>query len=121
MRSTPLYAPDGMTSAGGASAGFADAGRRYTLANTGRLPGFDGVQAHERHDDGLVHNHAWAASENAEADGATAQREAGDGYFGATPIAVPRGQSSTTEAARTREADHDDGLVHNHEWAVSGK
>ena len=76
----------------------------------------------------------------AEADGYTAtrhQREVGVGYFDAVATAISGGQSSTTALAGSTEADqfhdhdhsevtkatdrHDDGLVHNHEWAVSGK
>jgi isocitrate lyase len=71
----------------------------------------------------------------AEAEGYTAtrhQREVGVGYFDAVAMAISRGSSSTTalagstEAAQFREEraqaqrhqGHDDGLVHNHDWAV---
>jgi isocitrate lyase len=76
----------------------------------------------------------------AEAEGYTAtrhQREVGVGYFDAVAMAISGGQSSTTAFAGSTEADqfhdhdrsevtkatdrHDDGLVHNHEWAVSAK
>jgi isocitrate lyase len=74
----------------------------------------------------------------AEAQGYTAtrhQREVGVGYFDAVAMALSGGQSSTTAFAGSIEAvqfhdysevtratdRHDDGLVHNHEWAVSGK
>jgi isocitrate lyase len=76
----------------------------------------------------------------AEAEGYTAtrhQREVGVSYFDAVATAISGGQSSTTAFAGSTEADqfhdhdhgevttasdrHDDGLVHNHEWAVSGK
>jgi isocitrate lyase len=73
----------------------------------------------------------------AESDGYTAtrhQREVGVGYFDAVAMAISGGKSSTTAFAGSTEADqfhdgggtqaqdhHDDGLVHNHEWAVSAK
>ena len=74
----------------------------------------------------------------AEADGYTAtrhQREVGVGYFDAVAMAISGGKSSTTAFAGSTEADqfhdhggaapthdhHDDGLVHNHDWAVSAK
>jgi isocitrate lyase len=73
----------------------------------------------------------------AEPDGYTAtrhQREVGVGYFDAVAMAISGGKSSTTALAGSTEAAqfhaheavqsherHDDGLVHNHEWAVSGK
>jgi isocitrate lyase len=74
----------------------------------------------------------------AEPEGYTAtrhQREVGVGYFDAVAMAISGGRSSTTALAGSTEADqfhehgdavqaherHDDGLVHNHEWAVSAK
>src|SRR6201993_1076684 len=71
----------------------------------------------------------------AEQDGYTAtrhQREVGVGYFDAVARAISGGKSSTTAFAGSTEADqfhdhatttpkddhHDDGLVHNHDWAV---
>src|SRR5580698_8336151 len=74
----------------------------------------------------------------AETDGYTAtrhQREVGVGYFDAVAMAISGGKSSTTAFAGSTEADqfhdhgssarpqerHDDGLVHNHEWAVTAK
>jgi len=76
----------------------------------------------------------------AETEGYTAtrhQREVGVGYFDAVAMAISGGKSSTTAFAGSTEADqfhdydhgevtkatdrHDDGLVHNHEWAVSAK
>ena len=74
----------------------------------------------------------------AEAEGYTAtrhQREVGVGYFDAVAMALSGGKSSTTAFAGSTEADqfhehggaapaqdrHDDGLVHNHEWAVAAK
>jgi isocitrate lyase len=73
----------------------------------------------------------------AEADGYTAtrhQREVGVGYFDAVAMAISGGKSSTTAFAGSTEADqfhddaievtmafdrHDDGLVHNHQWAMT--
>ena len=60
------------------------------------------------------------------------QREVGVGYFDAVAMAISGGRSSTTalagstEAAQFRNGDgptqrhhgHDEGLVHNHDWAV---
>ncbi|MDR3532948.1 MAG: isocitrate lyase [Rhodopila sp.] len=74
----------------------------------------------------------------AEPEGYTAtrhQREVGVGYFDAVAMAISGGKSSTTAFAGSTEAaqfhdhgdatlaseHHDDGLVHNHEWAVSAK
>jgi isocitrate lyase len=74
----------------------------------------------------------------AEAEGYTAtrhQREVGVGYFDAVAMAISGGQSSTTALSGSTEAaqfhDHeetapahdgfDDGLVHNHDWAVTAK
>src|SRR5438270_1597866 len=71
----------------------------------------------------------------AEAEGYTAtrhQREVGVGYFDAVATVISGGQSSTTALAGSTEtaqfqedrpADvpqhrHDEGLVHNHDWAV---
>ena len=71
----------------------------------------------------------------AEADGYTAtrhQREVGVGYFDAVAMAISGGHSSTTALAGSTEAaqfhenrpaevpqyGHDDGLLHNHDWAV---
>jgi isocitrate lyase len=74
----------------------------------------------------------------AEVEGYTAtrhQREVGVGYFDAVAMAISGGRSSTTAFAGSTEADqfhdhgemteaqdhHDEGLVHNHEWAVTAK
>jgi isocitrate lyase len=74
----------------------------------------------------------------AEAAGYTAtrhQREVGVGYFDAVAMAVAGGRSSTTALSGSTEAaqfhdrqpapdvhrGEDDGLVHNHEWAVTAK
>lgn len=92
MRLSPLYAPDGMAGAGGNS-------QRFRL---------DAVQAHERYDDGLVHNHNWAASSN---DAAPVRTSAPAGTPG-------RFHDHVTMQQQDR---YDDGLVHNHDWAVSGK
>ena len=71
----------------------------------------------------------------AEAEGYTAtrhQREVGVGYFDAVAMVISVGRSSTTalagstETAQFREDQpanpsqhgHDEGLVHNHDWAV---
>ena len=71
----------------------------------------------------------------AEAEGYTAtrhQREVGVGYFDAVAVVISGGRSSTTALAGSTEAaqfhevtaaphpryGHDEGLVHNHEWAV---
>ena len=71
----------------------------------------------------------------AEADGYTAtrhQREVGVGYFDAVATAISGGRSSTTALAGSTEAaqfcktqapalpdpGYDEGLVHNHNWAV---
>lgn len=60
---------------------------------------------HDGHDDGLVHGHGWACSEQPPH---------------AAALQAPR------PAARRRyhhsprpELDHDDGLVHDHAWARS--
>ena len=106
MRSTQLYAPDGMMR------GSAPLG-----AEAERFAG------NTWHDDGLVHNHNWAVGATMPA---RHPRPAGGGYFGAVAMRVP----ASTEAARfhdeavghaVAEDDHDDGLVHNHDWAVSAK
>jgi isocitrate lyase len=75
----------------------------------------------------------------AEPEGYTAtrhQREVGVGYFDAVAMAISGGKSSTTAFAGSTEAAqfhdghgevapaydrHDDGLVHNHDWAVTSK
>ncbi len=87
MRFNPLYAPDGMTS-GGSSA--------------------------ERFDDGLVHNHHWAVS-------------AAEAYPSHNPVPASaryfRQEFSPFQSHRHNphaHDRHDDGLVHNHNWAVSG-
>jgi hypothetical protein len=91
MRSTPLYAPDGMMRAGGDL---------------------------ERFDDGLVHNHHWAVTANevypSQNRGATTGIDNGKAF---PAIAVAADQSTATNS----HDRHDDGLVHNHDWAVTGK
>src|SRR3978361_56928 len=91
MRPTPLYAPDGMTSAGGHA---------------------------DRFDDGLVHNHHWAVT----ADEAYPSQGSAAG-FGREMVFSSAGNSSfQSHFTSTSSYDrHDDGLVHNHHWAVSGK
>jgi hypothetical protein len=93
MRSTLVYAPDGMFGAG-------DVRERFKL---------EAVQAHERHDDGLVHNHDWAATRNSQAPATRSMSR---------PAKPVRFQDHRP----TQEQDrYDDGLVHNHDWAVTGK
>ncbi|WP_428536954.1 hypothetical protein [Rhodopila sp.] len=107
---TPLYAPDGM-------GGF---GRRA-----------------ERFDDGLVHNHHWAVSAE-EAYPCTRQAahsQSGECHHGdrvatsnAPWLGGPGLRGPELHGPRlggpgeTRQApDHDDGLVHNHDWAVTAR
>lgn len=93
MHISPVFAPDGMT-------------------NPGR-----GMQRHDndRFDDGLVHNHNWAV--NADGDAMVTER----GSF--RPAYVGAMQPDRSDVRASSEADDrfDDGLVHNHDWAVSGK
>ena len=92
MRMTPLYAPDGMSSGG-----------RFT----------------ERFDDGLVHNHHWAVSAD----------EAYPSHSQGSPMDTGHGRASTWDhvtgsrlgGAMNGHHHHDDGLVHNHDWAVTSK
>ncbi len=88
MRSIPLYAPDGMSGGG-----------RYA----------------ERFDDGLVHNHHWAVTSD---DAYPADNQGSAIEHGQRWGAVPTPQSRR-HAAPAHDR-HDDGLVHNHGWAVSG-
>ena len=84
MRSTAVYAPDGMT-------------------------GFSAARAAiDYFDDGLVHNHNWAASSH--------DRPASAGFAGMP--AASRFRAYDMVQAHER---FDDGLVHNHDWAVGGK
>lgn len=100
MRSTTLYAPDGMTSAG------SDPMR------------FVGTTANEHQDDGLVHNHGWATSGKV----ATVAMAASGGMFSTkAPSWSPGVAQVRDHAAMPAQDRHDDGLVHNHAWAVSGK
>lgn len=85
MRSTQVYAPDGMTGFG---------------AGRGRVD--------DRFDDGLVHNHNWAAS-------------AQDGPSPAGSAGMPAGSRFRAYDAVQAHERFDDGLVHNHDWAVGGK
>jgi formaldehyde-activating enzyme involved in methanogenesis len=105
MHSQILYAPDGMRMAGatGASNGKSVASSHMAV-----------VLPHERHDDGLVHNHTWASRE------AHHRPDVGAGYFAAPATQVsaaePMPHAHTGSAAEDR---YDDGLVHNHNWAVT--
>lgn len=100
MRPTPVYQPDGMT-----TAGFDY--DRFT---------FVAVQAHERHDDGLVHNHNWAVSTSADAK---------ENYRSTRPSQMDGGWTEVVRLEGYSGSHHDDryddGLVHNHHWAVSEK
>jgi hypothetical protein len=99
MRSTPLYAPDGMMTAG---------------RDTDR---FVGTAASERDDDGLVHNHTWATSENANNPAATP-----GGMFPTIAFSRRPQMARFHHQAPAQTHDrHDDGLVHNHQWAVTGR
>jgi hypothetical protein len=93
MQSTPQYAPDVMMRAGGDP---------------------------ERFDDGLVHNHHWAVTANevypSQGQGAAIESNHGRAF------AVVAGSPFKSHSALTNAHDrHDDGLVHNHDWAVTGK
>ena len=110
MRSTPLQAPDRMTSAGGNPERFAGIRQNYAPA--------DAAQPEDRHDDGLVHNHGWAVSGKFD----TVAKAVSGGTFSITafPGSTKARQLHDHEAVQAND-HHDDGLVHNHEWAVSGK
>jgi hypothetical protein len=94
MRPTPLYAPDGLISTG-----------RYA----------------EQFDDGLVHNHHWAVTTD-EAYPCLSQDSAtkSNHRIGFVETEVSPFQSHGSSATQSHD-HHDDGLVHNHEWAVTGK
>jgi hypothetical protein len=95
MRLNPMYAPDGMIGAG--------------------RSGDD--RFGERFDDGLVHNHHWAVT----ADEAYPSQDQGSEteYGRSTGFEASPFQSvGTTVLAYDH---HDDGLVHNHHWAVRGQ
>jgi hypothetical protein len=103
MRISPVYAPDGMA-VGGARAAYATDEKVDLRQRMGI------VLAHERNDDGLVHNHNWASS--------------------AAPVAktaapVPAATLRTLMDVVLPQDRHDDGLVHHHTWhhtrAVSGR
>ncbi|HQT79882.1 MAG TPA: hypothetical protein PLD10_22800 [Rhodopila sp.] len=121
MNSYPLYAPDGMRVAGATSDHFADmrrSGSAGTPFSTVRER-MGVVLPHERHDDGLVHNHAWAVTT------AHRPRETGAGYFETAAMPATAGSSPTTRAHAFDRAQlderYDDGLVHNHHWAVTAE
>jgi hypothetical protein len=72
----------------------------------------------ERFDDGLVHNHHWAVSTD-EAYPCNSQGSAMPSHLGNS---VAKADASGLHGETTHPDDrHDDGLVHNHDWAVSGK
>jgi hypothetical protein len=67
---------------------------------------FEGsTRTDDQYDDGLVHNHDWAASSRRPSPAA--------GFAAAN--------RSRAYAAVEGHERHDDGLVHNHDWAVTGK
>jgi hypothetical protein len=76
------------------------------------------VRAEDRHDDGLVHNHGWAMSGTSN----TVAMAASGGTFATMAFSgsAKADRFSGHDAVWTEDR-HDDGLVHNHEWAVSGK
>jgi hypothetical protein len=88
MRLNPLYAPDGIMS---------------------------GSRAAERFDDGLVHNHHWAVTAD-EAYPSQAPLPATE-----RPIRQDVSPFQSHRGLQHAHDRHDDGLVHNHDWAVSGK
>jgi hypothetical protein len=104
MRLNPLYAPDGMIGGDRCDAGSSGAGSSHA--------GSSG----ERFDDGLVHNHHWAVT----ADEAYPSQDQGSvTEYGRSSFEASDFQSvGTTGLAHDH---HDDGLVHNHHWAVSGQ
>jgi hypothetical protein len=110
MRSTPLHAPNGVTNARGDTERFAGIRKNYAPA--------DGTRAEDRHDDGLVHNHGWAVSGKFD----TVAKAVSGGTFSisAFPGSTKPRELQDHEAVQAND-HHDDGLVHNHEWAVSGK
>ena len=93
MRLTQVYAPDGMASSS---------------------------RHEDRFDDGLVHNHHWAVTtdEAYPCHGRGAAAETEHGYAFAGVVVSPMQSFGQTTHDHDR---HDDGLVHNHDWAVSGK
>lgn len=70
----------------------------------------------EYFDDGLVHNHNWAVS----ADEAYPSQDQGSvtEYGRGSGVEISPFQSIGATIAHDH---HDDGLVHNHHWAVSGQ
>jgi len=91
MRLNPLYAPDGMMS---------------------------GDRSAERFDDGLVHNHHWAVTANEAYPSDSRTPEIG--RYRAVVSGQPSPFQSHRDAPHAHDR-HDDGLVHNHDWAVSGQ
>ncbi|HEX2943908.1 MAG TPA: hypothetical protein VHO91_22820 [Rhodopila sp.] len=114
MQSTPLYAPDGMRVSGSAPVDLrrGSAGAPFSAVRE-RM---DVVLPHDRHDDGLVHAHAWAVT--------TADRpcDSRTGYFETAVAPIARSATANPAGSFAHMDDrYDDGLVHNHDWAVSGK
>jgi hypothetical protein len=72
-------------------------------------------QAHDRYDDGLVHNHNWATTDTF---GATTTSE-GTPFTRAFTGSIDRARSQ--DYSTRAQEPFDDGLVHNHDWAVTGK
>ena len=107
MPSTPLYAPDGMTSTDGNSARFVGIRQDGTAA--------DSVRAQDRQDDGLVHNHGWAVS--GRFDRVTKGISGGSAFAASAIVRSPKLDSFHAHD----EVWADDGLVHNHTWACSTK
>jgi hypothetical protein len=70
----------------------------------------------ERFDDGLVHNHHWAVTTDEEYP----SYNEGPAIEGIRTW-VTTGTSFPGGRVHAAQTDRDDGLVHNHEWATSGK
>ena len=107
MPSSPQYAPDGMTSAAGDPDRSAGTSQGYAPP--------DSVLAQDRQDDGLVHNHGWAVS--GRFDRVTKGISGGAKFATSAIVRSPKMESFHAHD----EVWADDGLVHNHAWAVSGK
>ncbi len=71
----------------------------------------------ERFDDGLVHNHHWAVT----ADEAYPLQDQGSGTDHERSAGSAASPSQNMVYAAYPHDHHDDGLVHNHHWAVSGQ
>ncbi len=90
-RSTPLYAPDGMA---------------------------NGVRYADRFDDGLVHNHHWAVTADEAYPCHSQENEAARGRAFTEAKAPPVQHRGSAAYHQDR---HDDGLVHNHQWPMTGR